>query len=123
MDIAKYKEISDRWEYTFDCPLGVWIGRLDAKAWGKKSNILLYFSEVDSGKKYCISVYRPTQHRAEDGGLTFRYEGEPGDLFELSTAKTRTGKSKLVSAKQVTPPPRFLAEAESTLCVASVPSG
>jgi len=38
-------------------PEGTWNARLDAKAWGKKGNILLYFSALEADAKYALSVF------------------------------------------------------------------
>lgn len=86
-------------EYTFDCPLGVWRARLDAKAWGKRRNILLYFSELELDRKYCLSVFNETRHAADDGIIDFRYRGRIGECFELETGRTRTGRSRFLAAR------------------------
>ena len=98
-DLPNYRDLPYRWEYTFDCPVGVWRARLDAKAWGKQKNILLYFSEGETAKKYCISLFKTSSYGPEEDGVGFRHIGQPGQLFELETAQTRTGRTKLISAK------------------------
>jgi hypothetical protein len=105
-DILGYKEISNRFEYTFDCPEGVWSAHLDARAWGKQRNILLYFSELDTGKKYALGVFLTGvyPYRPGDGSLNFYSEAQPGEYFELATGQTRTGKTKLVSARKIQAP-------------------
>ena len=100
--LPSYKELTfDLREYAFDCPVGVWRARLRMKAWGKISNILLYFSEEGTGKKYCISVFHGTYHSAEDRGINFRFGGQVGELFELETAKNRSGRTKFLSAQVI----------------------
>ena len=102
MDIPSYKDIYAFSEYSFECPVGVWKARLDAKAWGKQRNILLFFSEMETGKKYCLSVFLPRLYRALDNGLNFRSaDALPGDVFELETGKTKTGRTKFISAKKL----------------------
>jgi hypothetical protein len=103
MTIEGYKYIDNRWEYTFACPAGVWKAHLDAKAWGKQRNLLLYFSEMESGRKYVTSVFLTgaLPYQPEKGGVNFKVEAEPGDYFELETAQTRTGRIKLVSARKL----------------------
>src|ERR1035438_9442361 len=98
-DLPNYKDLPYRWEYTFDCPVGVWRARLDAKAWGTQQNILLYFSEVETKKKYCISVFKPSSWAPEEVCIGFRHQGQPGQLFELETAQTGTGRTKLARAR------------------------
>lgn len=100
--LPSYKELTfDFSEFPFDCPVGVWRARLVMKAWGKRRNILLYFSEESTGRKYCISVFDESWHKAEDGGIDFRFAGQLGELFELETAKTRTGRTKFLSARAI----------------------
>jgi hypothetical protein len=103
MTIEGYKYIDNRREYTFACPEGVWKAHLDAKAWGKQRNLLLYFSEMESGRKYVTSVFLTgaLPYQPEKGGVNFKSEAEPGDYFELETAQTRTGRIKLVSARKL----------------------
>jgi hypothetical protein len=103
MTIEGYKHIANRSAYTFDCPDGVWKAHLDAKAWGKLRNLLLYFSELESGRKYATSVFLTSAlpYQPEKGGVNFKSEAEPGDCFELETARTRIGKTKLVFARKL----------------------
>jgi hypothetical protein len=100
METPGYKHIENRFEYTFTCPIGVWRAHLDAKAWGTQRNLLLYFSELGSGKKYVTSVFLTGAYpyQPAKGGVNFKTGAEPGDCFELETGQTKTGKSKLVSA-------------------------
>ena len=98
-ELPSYKDIPHRFDYTFDCPVGVWRARLHAKAWGRQQNLIMYFSETETGAKYCISVFKPSSYKPEDGGFPFRAKGQPGEQFELQTAKTRTGRTKLLSAR------------------------
>jgi hypothetical protein len=106
-ELPSYKELTfDFGGFSFDCPVGVWRARLRCKAWGKRRNILLYFTEIGAEKGYCISVFHETYHAADDRRIDFRRTGRPGGLFELETGKTRTGRTRFLSAK-------VLAEAES----------
>ena len=98
-ELPSYKDLPHWREYTFDCPVGVWRARLDAKAWGKQRTILLYFTEEGTGQRYLIAVFNTSYYMPEDRGFDFRLQGQPGDFFELETGKTRTGRSKLLSAK------------------------
>ncbi|HTR34985.1 MAG TPA: hypothetical protein VMH80_03735 [Bryobacteraceae bacterium] len=101
--------------YTFDCPVGVWRARLDDKAWGKRRNILLYFSELETGKKYCLSVFNETRHAADDGIINFRYRGRIGECFELETGKSRTGRSRFLAARIVPGPDAAQPHAEAAV--------
>jgi hypothetical protein len=98
-ELPSYKDIPYRSLYTFDCPVGVWRACLDAKAWGRQQNLIMYFSQSDTGNKYCICVFKPSYYKPEDGRFAFRVQGQPGEFFELETAQTRTGRTKLLSAR------------------------
>lgn len=95
------RDIENRSDYSFDCPIGLWRGRLDAKAWGKKANILLYFSELDTGAKISLSVYWTARYQPANGGPNFKVEGEPGEIFELHNDKNKNGYSKLLTARKL----------------------
>jgi hypothetical protein len=100
--ILGYKHLSiERFDYRFDCPVGVWIARLDAKAWGKKGNLLLYFSEMGTNAMYALSVFWTNGYGPERGVVNFKSDAEPGEIFELETDNTRTGTRKLVRAEKV----------------------
>jgi hypothetical protein len=103
--LPSYTELGSRaFDYTFECPVGVWRARLDAKAWGKGRTILLYFCEASTGKKYCVCVFHATYYAAADRGINFRGTGLPGQVFELKTAKTRTGRTSFLSATIIATP-------------------
>jgi hypothetical protein len=100
--LPSYTELGSRaFRYSFECPVGVWRARLDAKAWGKGRTILLYFSEIGSGMKYCVCVFDATYYAAADRGINFRRTGLPGQIFDLNTAKTRTGRTRFLSASVI----------------------
>jgi hypothetical protein len=121
-ELPSYKDLPYHFEYTFNCPQGVWRARLDTEAWGRQQNLIMYFSEIETGSKYCISVFKPSYYKPEDGGFPFRAKGQPGELFELETAETRTGRTKLLSAKilqQERQPESAEAETADTLTLVS----
>jgi hypothetical protein len=96
-----YRDIANRDEYELDCPEGNWTARLDAKAWGKSANLILYFSDVETGRKYWLSVFFETGYRARENGYDFRNDAMPGDVFELTTKKTKSGKPSLLAAHKI----------------------
>ena len=104
MTIVGYKHIENRREYSFECPMGIWKARLDAKAWGTAQNLLLYFTELETNTKYVTLVFQTGSglpYSPQKGGVNFQNEAEPGESFELASEKTRTGKSKLVTARKL----------------------
>jgi hypothetical protein len=120
--LPSYKEIAFSFsDYGFDCPVGAWRARLDCKAWGKKRNILLFFTEVGTDKSYCACVFNETYHQPESGGIDFRDSGKPGQLFELETGKTKSGRSKLISARIIASPEEEKPSADTRTAAALVP--
>jgi hypothetical protein len=109
MRLPENQKISNRREYGADCPVGTWRARLDGKAWGKQAKfrsartLNLYFSEIESGKKYVISIYwaRYNGYWPVKGGVDFKVEAEPGECFELGTAKATNSMTILVSARKL----------------------
>jgi hypothetical protein len=90
----------DACQYEYGCPDGTWTGRLDERAWGKSANLILYFSDIESGQKYWLSVFWGDGYKSNNG-QNFRNDAQSDDLFELTTGKTKTGKPKLVSAVKI----------------------
>jgi len=109
MKLPKNDEAIVKREYSADCPVGTWRARLDGKAWGRQARhrgartLNLYFSEIESGRKYIISVYwaRYNGYWPVKGGVDFKVEAEPGECFELWTGKTNHGKTYLGAAKKL----------------------
>jgi len=101
--------ITKRREYSSDCLDGTWKARLDGKAWGKQARhrgartLNLYFSEIETGGKYVISIYwaRYYGYWPVKGGVDFKEGAEPGECFELGTGKTTHGKTYLGSARKL----------------------
>jgi hypothetical protein len=89
--IQGYQHFADRELYEMGCPEGTWRGRLDNKAWGKSTNLILYFTDEATGRKYWLSVWHRDAYNPRGGGLDFKYAAEPGEVFELTTKKTKAG--------------------------------
>jgi hypothetical protein len=96
-----YKHLTDRDAWTFGCPEGTWTGRLDQKAWGNATNLMVYFTDTATGEKYWFSVWHRNSYTARDGGLSFKTDAELGDLFELTTSTTKQGNPNLKSARKI----------------------
>jgi hypothetical protein len=91
------------YDYSFDWPQGTVRARLDARAWGKNANLFLYFTDVETGAKYLISVFWDKGYCITRDGLSFRHDVQEGDVLELETGRTRNGRLKLVSARKLEP--------------------
>jgi hypothetical protein len=100
--ISSHKQLKNWNDYAFDCPEGTWTAKLEQKAWGKSSNLILCFADAATGKQYRLSVFSSTRYKPRDGSHDFRNDAEPGDLFELTTTKTKSGNPDLKSARKIT---------------------
>jgi hypothetical protein len=90
-------------QYDFKAPFGVWRARLDHKAWGKSGNIILYFTQLETGAKYGLSVYWDDGYAPRDKGINFKHGGEVGGVFELTVKPTKTGKLAFIAAREISP--------------------
>jgi hypothetical protein len=95
-----FRSFENASDYTFGCPDGEWTATLDHKAWGKTRNLILYFTEQETGAKYWLSVFHNDRYKAHDGSLDFKDEAEPGEVFILTTRRSKTGNPVLQSAKK-----------------------
>lgn len=100
--IHSYEYFDGHKLYEMGCPEGTWMGRLDRKAWGKGSNLILYFTNEATGRKHWISVWHCDAYLPRNGGVNFKYDAEPGELFELTTKTTKKGNSNLLTARKLT---------------------
>jgi len=97
---SDFRRFENAREYTFGCPEGVWTATLDHKAWGNNLNLILYFTDQGTGAKYWFSVFHASSYKPPDGSLDFKNEAEPGDVFSLTTRRTKSGNPSLQSAKK-----------------------
>jgi hypothetical protein len=86
--------------YSNDPPPGTWIGRLDAHAWGRSTNLFCYFTDEATGQKYRLSVFSRSQYRAYQGGPAF--DQEPlGGRFEITTGKSKNDMATFLAARKL----------------------
>lgn len=90
----------NHWRYNFNAPEGQWRGRLDYLRWGKRANLLLYFTDIDNGNKHILSVCSSNGYKARDGATPFRYQ-RPGTTFRLVTRRSRQGRARLHEAARL----------------------
>jgi hypothetical protein len=86
--------------YALDSPEGVWIGRLDFVAWGKQHNLICYFTEEATGRKYCLSTFWSKQFKPYTDGPSFREE-LPGARYEIQTTRSRNGLPRFDLARRL----------------------
>jgi hypothetical protein len=97
MSLSSRTVVENRADYIFGCPEGTWTARLDNKARGNRSNLVLYLTEIDTGKKYLMSVFWAKGYRCEDQSICFQ-EVNPGAVLKMTTKRTKTGNPRVMSA-------------------------
>ena len=88
-------------DYKFDLLEGEWVGRLIAKSWGKSSNLLCYFEDVQTLEKYKISAFKSrksTGYRPADEVIDFGVAGIEGNVYKMVTGKNKKGNPAWKSA-------------------------
>lgn len=104
-----YKHFENARDYTFGCPDGEWTARLDHKAWGKKNNMLLYFTETGTGAKRWLSVFWNDGFNPRDGSFDFKNDGYVGESFVLTTGhSSKTGNPVFQSARRQFDSPKLI---------------
>ena len=93
------------WDYPIGCPVGEWTGRLDYRVWGNAANLMLHFTDIDSGEKWCLSVWHPDGYKPRGGGPNFKTEATEGELYRIASKHTKTGNPNFVSAARIAPAP------------------
>jgi hypothetical protein len=99
--ISGFKAHPDRdmlTQYSFDVPVGTWLGTLQAVAWGKSHNLLCYFTSEEDGSRYILSTFWNSQFRPHDTGPEFDKEAI-GSVYQITTAMSKNGRTKFVSAE------------------------
>jgi hypothetical protein len=100
-DFRKFEDAAD---YEFGAPDGAWTARLDHKAWGKSSNLILYFTNLGTGQKHWFSVFWADGYRPRDKAINFKDAAEPDEIFEVATSKTKSGNHVFLSARKAPVP-------------------
>jgi len=90
-------------------PEGSWIGRLDFKVWGQAANLVCYFTEISTGRKFRLSAFRPktrtgSRYAPRDGAIDFSAEGIDGQAYRLQTGLNPKGNPAWFSAEQIETP-------------------
>jgi hypothetical protein len=100
---ASFRTVENWADYTFGWPDGKWTATLDNKAWaraGYKTSSCI-FRKLGPIKKYWFSVFWANSYRADDKGLSFKDDVEPGAVLELATTKRRAGNPRLKAAAKL----------------------
>lgn len=71
-------------DYSFNDEEGTFTARLDGKRWGKKANLLAYFT-LENGKKVVASAWWEKEYLGID-------EYKEGTMLTLTCTKSKNGK-------------------------------
>lgn len=93
----QYRKHDGLEDYQFNAPIGEWSGRLDDRAWGKSSNLFLYFTDVATGEKYRLSVFSRGGYSPYQGEVNFREE-PLGGVYIITTDHSKNGLPKFMKA-------------------------
>jgi len=94
------------WEYSPDLPEGEWLAELVWLAWGKSRNLFCYFTNLETNKRYRLSVFAmlwpnaDKSYRAQKGGPPMD-EQPLGSRFRLTTGKNSRGSPALFLAEPI----------------------
>lgn len=90
-------------EFDYMPPIGTWTGKLIAKCWGNGLNIICFFEDVTTGKKYQLSAFRHEEnvYRTKDDGIDFAEKGIEGQIYLIETKLSSKGKPVWLSASLI----------------------
>ncbi len=87
--------------YTRDIPIGVHNLKLMFKTWGKKNSLNCFFKDINTNKKYRITVFSsykiPYQYKARDNNIDFSESGNLGNIYQITTKNNPKGYSIMIS--------------------------
>jgi len=86
--------------YSFNAPSQKWVGHLDFKALGKKRNLFLFFTSIETNQKYKISVTAWSKYSPSEHHLNF-FEEPINQNFQLETIRNKKGFPQLLRAKKI----------------------
>lgn len=88
-------------DYVPFCPHGHWRGRLDRKLLRRDGNLFLYFTDLDTGRRWRLSAWARTQYRPTKGELNLRTDVAEGDVLQLVSIRAHNGSPYLIEATKI----------------------
>lgn len=100
MTPKRARELGLLTEFDYMPPMGPWTGKLIAKCWGNGLNIICFFTDVATDKKYHLSAFRHEEniYCPKDDGIDFSQRGMEGQTYLLETGLSSKGKPVWLSA-------------------------
>jgi protein associated with RNAse G/E len=98
--LAALKEIQNR---TPPEPIksGTYIVTLEGKSWGKKNNLWCYFTDLESGREFQVSMFRHRKtgiYTSRESSIDFAEKGIEGNQYVLDIKTSEKGFSNALSA-------------------------
>lgn len=90
----------DRSGYQWGAPAGSWTARLEEKAWGKRSNLMLFLCDLSTGQRWWLSVWYQNSYCDQARITNFR-DFPRGTVLELQTGISKSGGPVLEAARIV----------------------
>jgi hypothetical protein len=86
--------------YEFGAPDGEWIGHFDDSQWGQNKNLILYFTDEGSGKRYWFSVFSTHDYCPRDKQINFKDE-KAGGRYTIKTGRSAKGNPVFLGASRL----------------------
>ena len=87
--------------YVPFCPHGHWRGRLDRKLIRRDHNLFLYFTDLDTGRRWRLCAWARSQYRPTNGHLNLMTDVTEGDELQLVSIRTHNGSPYLIEAQKI----------------------
>jgi len=81
-------------------PEGKYKVQLDFHAWGKSTNLFCFFTDIDSGEKYRLSVFSRQDYKPYNGSIPFDEEPVGGHFYITVKSKNSEKPSQFLDAEK-----------------------
>ena len=92
---------TDDGEYVPFCPQGCWRGRLDRRLLRRDKNLFLYFTDLDTGRRWRLAAWVRSGYRPTNGGINLLTDVAEGDHLQLKSVRATNGSPYLVDATKI----------------------
>lgn len=86
-------------KYSTQVLEGTYQVQLDFMAWGKSTNLFCFFTELQAGDCFRLSVFNRNLYKPYNEGPAFDKE-QIGCLYQITTSLSKNGLPKFMSARK-----------------------
>jgi hypothetical protein len=86
--------------YSGEVPEGTRRVRFDDRSWGRSANLFCYFTDLDTNRRYRLSVFSRGDYKPYENGPAFNLE-PLGGTYEIVTAPSKNGLPKFIAARSI----------------------